>query len=100
MISQIDSLFSLIGLLANQLRFLYQIAYYQSLGKKRNEILELANINEYRLNKANEALSNLSMEEILSLLKKLSDLDVKCKCDNSISDETRFELFILELLRG
>ena len=100
MLNENDSVLSLLGLLSNQLRFLYEIAYYQGIGKKRNEILELTGINEYRLNKANESLQKLNKEKIMEMLAKLSDLDVKCKSDNSIPGNTRFELFILELLKG
>ncbi len=100
MLSQNGSALSVIGLLANQLRFLYQIAYYKDLGKRSNEIMELAGITDYRLRKANEALEKLDMEEIMRLLHQLSDLDVKCKSDSSIPENTRFEMFILKLLKG
>lgn len=99
MLNESDSLFALIGLLANQLRFLYQIAYLQSTGKERKEILELTGVNEYRLNKALESLRRLNMESIMELLSALSDLDLICKTDSSIGNATRFELFILELLK-
>ena len=99
MLNENDSALSVIGLLANQLRFLYQIAYLQSINKNRREILEICNIQDYRLNKANEALNVLNMDQIMELLKKLSELEFSCKMDNSIPDSTRFELFIMELLK-
>ncbi|MCR4634066.1 MAG: DNA polymerase III subunit delta [Erysipelotrichaceae bacterium] len=99
LMSQSDSIFGVIGLLANQLRFLYQIAYYESQNRSRKEILEITGANEYRLNKANDTLNILKKEKIIELLKKLSDLDITLKSDNSISDQSRFELFLLEFLK-
>ena len=99
LLSENDSALSVIGLLAGQLRFLYQIAYYQSIGKKKNKIIEICNINEYRYNKAQETLKNLTMNQIIELLNKLSENDIACKSDNSIPDSSRFELFILDLLK-
>ncbi|MBR4470576.1 MAG: DNA polymerase III subunit delta [Erysipelotrichaceae bacterium] len=94
-----DSVLGVIGLLANQLRFLYYISYLVSKGKKRNEIMEIASISDYRLNKAMESLNGLKKEEIMYMLALLSELDISCKSDNSISDQLRFEMFILEFLR-
>ncbi|MBQ2657709.1 MAG: DNA polymerase III subunit delta, partial [Erysipelotrichaceae bacterium] len=99
LLNENDSALSVIGLLASQLRYLYQIAYYVSAGKKKAEIMELCNINEYRYNKAMATINVLDKRQIIELLYKLSDLDIKCKSDNSVSDSSRFELFILELLK-
>ena len=65
----------------------------------RKQILETTGVNEYRLSKANETLKVLKKEKIIELLKKLSDLDVTLKTDNSISEQTRFEVFLLEFLK-
>ncbi|MBP5280317.1 MAG: DNA polymerase III subunit delta, partial [Erysipelotrichaceae bacterium] len=99
LLSENDSALSVIGLLASQLRYLYQIAYYVSAGKKKSEIMELCNINEYRYNKAIQTVNVLDKKQIIKLLSQLSELDIKCKSDNSLSDNSRFELFILELLK-
>ena len=99
LLSENDSALSVIGLLANQLRFLYYIYYLISIGKKKNEIMELSGINEYRLNKAMESLKDLKMYQIIHLLSLLSQLDISCKSDSSISDQLRFELFVLEFLK-
>ncbi len=99
LLSENDSALSVIGLLASQLRYLYQIAYYSSIGKKKGEIMELCNINEYRYNKAMATINILDKKQIIALLSKLSQLDISCKSDNSISDSSRLELFILELLK-
>lgn len=99
LLSENDSALSVIGLLANQLRFLYYISYLVSQGKKRNEILEIAGINEYRLNKAMESLKDLRMHQIIKLLSLLSELDISCKSDTSVPDQMRFELFILNFIK-
>lgn len=99
MISENDSALGAIGLLATQLRFLYQVAYYKSLGKRKNEIIDLCNSNEGRINRAYKTLEKLNLNQISELLYKLSDFDIKCKSDYSIADNTRMELFILELLK-
>lgn len=99
LMSQNDSIYSVLGLLANQLRYLYHISYLVSLGKKKKEIIDITGSNEYRLNKAMETLNTIKMNQIIELLAKLSDLDLKCKSDSSVQENTRFEMFILELLQ-
>lgn len=93
-----DNVLGLLALLANQLRLLYSIAYYQSIDKSKKEIEEILNINPYRLQKAYEVISNFDMKEIMSLLNKLADLEYTIKVDSSLGDKLRTELFILELL--
>lgn len=93
-----DNVLGLISLLASQLRLLYSISYYQSIGKSKKDIEELLNINPYRLQKAYESISNFDMKEICLLLNKLSDLDYNIKVDSSIDEKLRIELFFLELL--
>ena len=99
MLSENDSIISIIGLLASQLRFLYQLSYYLSLGKNKNEILEITKCSEGRYNKSVESLRKLDMNKIIYLLSELSHIDILCKSDNSVSDITRFELFILNLMK-
>ena len=99
MLSENDSVISVIGLLASQLRFLYQLSYYLSIGMKKSEILNITKCSEGRYNKSLEAIRKLSMNKIINLLSELSNLDILCKSDNSISDSSRFELFILNLLK-
>ena len=89
----------MIGLLANQLRYLYHVAYLQEAGKKKHEIAELTDSSDYRLNKAYQSLQKLNSTQILELLHGLCELDMKCKSDNSIADNARLELFILDLLK-
>ncbi len=94
------SSFGLFSLLAGQLRFLYYVSYLSGEGNSRSDIMRLTQSREYRIIKAFEALSRLSQEKILSLLNDLSHLDTICRNDSSIDEQTRFELYILNLLRN
>lgn len=98
MLNDNDSILSVIGLLASQLRFLYQLSYYISIGKSRNEIIDIAKCSDGRYNKSLETLRNLKQDIIIGLLAELSNIDIKCKSDYTIPDKERFELFILKLL--
>ena len=94
-----DSVMSVIGLLSTQLRFLYQVSYLLSIKMKKSEILDTTKCSEYRYNKAIETLNKIDMKQIIGLLNNLSKLDIECKTDNSLSDASRFELFILNLVK-
>lgn len=99
MLNENESIMSVIGLLASQLRFLYQLSYLIDKGYKKREILEETKCSEFRYNKALETLKKLNSSQILDLLSKLSEIDIKCKTDNSVSDQSRFELYILDLMK-
>lgn len=90
----------LISLIANQLRFLYEVSLYHSYGDSINMIMKkTGSSSTFRIEKALESLNHLKDNEILSLLDKLSDLDYKFKSDNSIDESLRFELFIISLTK-
>ena len=99
MLNETDSVLGVIALLANQLRYLYHVAWLQENGKRRHEIAELTDSADYRLNKAFQSLRKLNSTQILELLNGLCELDIQCKSDNSIPDKSRLELFILDLLK-
>lgn len=99
MLSENDSVLSVIGLLAAQLRFLYHLSYLNDNGYRKADILDELKIQEYRYTKSMETIRKLSRNQIIDLLSQLSDLDIKCKSDYSIPDSSRFELFILQLLK-
>lgn len=93
-----DSL-SIINILASQLRNLYTISYMLEKGNKNSDIMKELNFNEYRFKMALETLNKLTKKEIIAMLYELSNLDYLYKSDNSISDVSRFEFFILSLLK-
>lgn len=94
-----DSLMSIIGLLASQLRFLYQFRYMLDNNVSKKEILDTTKISEYRYNKTLALARNIKADKIMFLLAKLSDFDIKSKTNYSLSDKERFELFIIQLLK-
>ena len=93
-----DSVQGILALLSNQLRFLYHVAYLRSIDTSKKEILEITKANENRMYHVYKTLDHLTMEQIMKLLHDLSDLDIQCKTDSSISDYSRLELLILSLL--
>lgn len=99
MMNETDSVLGVVSLLANQLRYLYHVAWLQENGKKKHEIAQLTDSGDYRLNKALESLQKLNSTQILELLNALCTLDMRCKSDSSIPDYARLELFILDLLK-
>ena len=98
LLKETDSVLGSISLLANQLRFMYEVSYLRSTGKKKAEIMDITNVSEYKLNKTLQACDKISENQMLELLHKLHELDLLCKADNSLPDTARFELFIMELL--
>lgn len=99
MLSENSSIMSIIGLLASQLRFLYQLSYYRTIGKNKKEIMEITKCSEGRYIKSLETLNHLDQKEILLLLDKLSTLDIECKTNNTIDELNRFELFIINIMK-
>lgn len=94
-----DSIISIAGLLASQLRFLYQLSYLIKSNKTKSEIIDITKCSEGRYKNSLQTLKKLSMSEIIMLLNELSNFDIKCKNDNSMNDNSRFEIFVLDLLK-
>ncbi len=92
-----DSVLGILSLLSNQLRFLYHVAYLQSIGTSKQEILEITKASENRMYHVYKTLEHLSMDQIMKLLASLSELDIRCKTDSSLNDFSRLELLILSL---
>ena len=69
----------LIALLANQLRFLYQVSYYSDDPYGASDIL--------------------GCKDIMSMLDRLAVLDLDSKQNSDIDDTLKLELFIVELLK-
>lgn len=99
LIKENDSALGVIALLATSLRQTYYIGYLSSIGYSKYQIMDECKLSEYIINKSFETLRKINNNQILKLLAQLSDLDIACKSDNSISDASRFELFTLNLLK-
>ena len=98
-ISNDNNINGLIALLASQLRFLYEVSYYNEKSYSINEIMEYTGVkNRYRIDKAFETLDNLNMKEIINLLSKLADLDYQSKTSSDLNDKLKMELFIVSLI--
>lgn len=95
-----ESVLKLVASIASQLRFLYSVAYYRSIGKTNKEIMTILNIKtSYRLDKAIESLEKVDMNTIEELLSKLCNLDYSLKKNDDIDEKLKLELFIVELLK-
>jgi len=94
-----DSNDSIIYLLAKQLRTLYHIRYLRDKGYSKSQISNETGINENRLYYIYMTIDKLSLNQIMQMLNELSKLDILSKSDNSISLESRFETFVLGMLK-
>ena len=90
----------LMGLLASQLRFLYEVSYWAKIDSSLSYIANQTNCkSSYRLQKAFETLRYLKQNEIMSLLSKLADLDYKSKTNSDYDDTLKLELFIVGMIK-
>lgn len=87
----------IIGLLASQIRIIYQV---KLLEKKRLSDREIANMlgekSDYRITKTRELTRYYSEDELLKLMQKLSDIDLKIKT-NDVDGNSLIELFIMNI---
>ena len=78
---------SIIGLMASQLKFLYQIKYLDSKKKSSGDIISMLNLkNSYQLNKIRENIYNYTYEELNHAVRFLADLDLSIKNGHTNSD--------------
>jgi len=87
------------GLIASQLRLLYQVASLDREGYHRqdmiNKLSPANNVNVYRLNKMLTLARQTSPERILSILNYLSNYDYRSKV-GLVDKKFGFELFLIE----
>lgn len=74
---------SLIGLLASQFRIMYQVKVLDRKRMSNMEIAKMLNTKEFRIMKTKELTRYYTEKEILSLIIKLSEIDLKIKTTNS-----------------
>lgn len=98
MVLNLDPL-SFSGLIASQLRLLYQIAQLDEAGYRRetmiNQLSSHHNINVYRLNRLLQLSRQTTPKRILSILNHLANYDHKSKI-GLLDKRFGFELFIIE----
>ncbi len=86
----------LIGALAAQFRFCYQVAYLQSSGLRDDEIAKELGCKPYRVTKTKSTMHRGTPDQFLGMLAMLSELDQKIK--NGLIDKYNgFELFLIQI---
>ena len=93
---QIEPL-SIIGLLASQIRIIYQV---KVLSDRNLTAIEIARIlqekSDYRIKKTKELINYYSQKELLNLMQTLADMDLKIKTGDT-DPNSLIELFILNI---
>ena len=87
---------SVIGMLGGQLRLIYQVMLLNERRLSNSEIGKMLEVHEYRIKKTKELISYYDEEDILGLIKRLSDIDLKLKTTDS-DPNREIELFIMNL---
>lgn len=88
--------FGIIGLIASQIRIIYQVKILENKRMRDKEIADILGEKEFRIKKTRELTSAYSEEELLRLMQKLSDIDLKIKTSD-VSSKDLMEIFIINL---
>lgn len=86
---------TLISMLANQFRIYSQVFILSKFGQSRTEIASTLKIHEYRVKLALEKKQEMTLEEVLTLLEKLHQLDLEIK-SNRVDRFYALELFLVD----
>ena len=92
---QIEAL-SIIGLLASQFRIMFQVKVLEEKNMRNDEIAKTLNEKSYRITKTRELTRYYSKRELLDLMIKLEDIELKIKT-TSVDANTLVQLFILNI---
>lgn len=88
---------SVIGLLASQIRIIYQVKILENQGLSPNDIATtLGEKNSYRVKKTKELTRYYTEKELLDLMQQLADMDLKIKTTD-VDPNSLIELFILSI---
>ena len=87
---------ALLGLLASQIRIIYQVKILKRRNLSTNEIATVLSEKPYRISKTLELIHYYSEDELLKLMQKISDMDIKVK-STDIDAKFLIELFILNM---
>jgi len=85
---------SILGLLASQLRIIYQVKVLANKNLSNIEIAETLNEKPYRIQKTKELINYYTEEELLKLMQKLADIDLNMKTTD-INSKFLLEIFII-----
>lgn len=94
---------SFVGLIASQLRLMYQVLTLHQQGYHRNDIVNMlssasGNINAYRVSRLLAQAEATTTERLLFVLNRLAELDQKSK-SGQIEKKFGFEMFLIEATR-
>ena len=87
---------SIIGLLASQIRIIYQVKLLEEKSMKDKEIAEVLGEKEFRIKKTRELTRLYSKNELLKLMQDLSNMDYRLKTED-IDGNNLIELLILNI---
>ena len=87
---------SIIGLLANQMRIIYQVKILSDKGLSNIDMAKMLNEKEFRIKKTRELIGYYTENDCLDMINKLSDIDLKIKTTDTDSNR-EIELFIMNL---
>ena len=88
---------SIIGLLASQIRIIYQVKLLEKNRLSDKEIADtLGEKSDYRIKKTRELTRLYSEDELLGLMQKLSDMDYKIKTTD-VDGKNLIEMFIINI---
>ena len=85
---------SMLGLLASQLRIIYQVKVLSNKRLSNQEIAEILNEKPYRIQKTKELINYYTENELLKLMKKLSEVDLNMKTTD-VNTKFLLEIFII-----
>lgn len=87
---------SIVGLLASQIRIIYQVKCLKDEGLNNNEIATKLDIKPYRVTKTLELTDYYTFKELLNLMISLQKIDLQIKT-TSVDANSLVELFILNI---
>ena len=88
--------YSLLGLLENQYRLLYQIKVLLKNNYQEKDIANILEVHPFRIKKSLELIRFYSQKELSKLLKRLANIDLSIK-NGDVSNEITIDLILLNL---
>lgn len=87
---------NIVGLLASQIRIMYQVKVLEEKNMRNNEIATTLNEKPFRIQKTAELTRYYTTKELLELMIKLQEIDIQIKTTD-INPNSLIELFILNI---
>ena len=87
---------NIVGLLASQIRIMYQVKVLEEKNMRSNEIASILNEKPFRIQKTAELTRYYTKKELLELMIRLQEIDIKIKTTDT-EPNSLIELFILNM---